>query len=173
MLVKLLSAAPVLGPSGLFRAVRDGGFEVFVERFLWVVSILFEDFVELQHMVAGSDIAEEGHGLLGIQALALGEFRDYVVHQAHQEMLELVFVETFGGPISHPFLKLAAKDRGRQDDAAPVLGGLVRPPGECHGLFVEPFEVGDGRVRFVSLAWPFFAHGAMVPSGIAGRSARR
>ena len=153
------------------RAVLDGGFEVLVEGFFGVVSILFEDFVELQHVVAGSDIAEERHGLLGIQALALGEFRDYVVHQAHQEMLELVFVETFGGPIAHPFLKLAAENRGCQDDAAPVLGGLVRPPGECHGLFVQPFEVGEGRVRFVSLAWLFFAHGAMVPSGIAGRSA--
>jgi len=53
-----------------------------------------------------------------------------------------------------------------------VLGGLVRPPRECHGLFVEPFEVGDGRVRFVSLAWLFVAHEAMVPSGIAGGSTR-
>src|SRR5215210_1559644 len=88
-------------------------------------------------------------------------------------MLELIFLETFGGTIAHPFLKLAAEDCGRQDDAALVLGGLVRPPRECHGHVFEPFEVGERRVRFVSLAWLFVAHEAMVPPGIAGSSARR
>ncbi len=78
-------------------------------------------------MVAGSDIPEEAVAFLGIQALVLGAFRDYVVHQAHQEMLELIFLETFGGTIAHPFLKLAAEDCGRQDDAALVLGDLSGP----------------------------------------------
>ena len=55
-----LAAAPVVCPPSVCLAVLNGGLEVFPECFFGLVYELFEDLVELQHIIPGAEVAQEG-----------------------------------------------------------------------------------------------------------------
>jgi len=71
-----MAAAPVVGPDGFVLAVLDRGAQVIVQGCFGLFGESVEDVAELEDQVARPDVAEEGRGGRGVEALGRGELVD-------------------------------------------------------------------------------------------------